>query len=311
MKELQETGFWKKLDKNKLFSAKVDDILRRSSYYAKKENTGIRVMGNSLIISYRSDLIERDNNCQFIDETMYEIFLDDEENLVINKTSGVLRSNYGYNFNDTEGGILDTYYSCEVYDMDGIELSFQSYSDTYNLDKRMFDGMKDGYMGALKNVYNPNLVSFANKTGALLHAKSIGESPRFTRQIRSKKDLGIVIASTCQFEKDGKVINPREEYYFNTFLSQQSTLNPTRMSVSRGFPFATIDANKVMKFSEIYINAGLTPKNYKDVANARFLSELEEEKTKNGKHVPKDVVEKYDLMIEKLKSNYKKDVRTR
>ena len=311
MEEIYETELWKRLEKNSLFSVKIEEILRRCLYYTKRDNIRMNVIGNKLVISYRSNVIERENNCQFVDETKYEVFLDNDDNLVINEASGILRSNYGYGFNNTDGGVLDTHYSCEVYDNDGVELSFQAYSDSHCLEKNMFDTYKIGFMSALDNAYNPNLVSFANSTGAMLHANIIGELPMFTRQIRSKNDLGVVISSTCQFEKNGKAVNPKEEYYFNTFLSQQAILSPTKMSVARGYPFATVDANNVMKFNEIYTNVGLTSKNYKEVANARFLSELEEEKIKNGKHAPKDVVEKYDLMIEKLRSHYKSDVRTR
>lgn len=300
MEEIYETEVWKNLDKNVLFRSKFEEILKKCMYYAEKNNVGISIKGNKLIITYYSRLMNRETDCQFIRNAKYEFSLDFDNNLIINEMIGSLRSNFGYDFVSSNGGELSTFYSCEVYDEDGIELSYQGYSDTYDINEPQFNAYKNGFLPAIETAYNPNLASFANVTGVYLHANIIGESGKFTRQIRSKNDLGVVINTSCQFDRTGKVINPKEEYYFNTFMSHQSLLNPGRISIARNFPFATLGDDHVMHFSKIY--SDLTMDNYKEKANAKFLNELLKEKDENGRHIPKEISDTYDLIIEKLEN---------
>ena len=300
MEDIYETELWKKLEKNALFKTKLDDILKKCSFYADNNNINVFIKDDKLIITYHSRVINRDIDCQYVRDTKYEIFLDKDNNLVINEMTGTLRSNYGYDFENTTGGVLVTDYFCEVFDEDGVELGYQGYSDLYDINDNQFKNYKNGFLSAIESVYNPNLVLMRNTGSKMVQASVHGELGRYVRQIRSRDNLGIVISSSCEFDNNGNALSPKEEYYFNTFLSKQPSLNPTRISFTKEHPFAIVDENKKMRFNKMYTKAGLTPKNYKEVANTRFLKELVEEKEQNGKHIPKDVSEKYDLMIGKL-----------
>ena len=83
-----------------------------------------------------------------------------KSNLVVNELSGSLRSNYGYDFDTTVGGVLDTSYTCETFDKDGIELAYQSYSDSYEVNEKQFFVYQAGFMKAIESAYNPNLSLF-------------------------------------------------------------------------------------------------------------------------------------------------------
>ena len=310
MEEIYNTVIWKDLEKNAFFCSKYNEIINQSLFYANDRETKIYVNDNKLIIAFRSKVINRENNCQFIKEAKYELFLDKNDNLIINELSGTLRSNYGYDLKNSDGGVLDTHYSCEVYDQDGVELAYQTYSDTYNINQNDFGIYCEGFLPVIEGTCNPNLVSYANSSGIFLHPIIVGDNARFTRQIRSKDNLGIVILSKCGFDKLGKVDSPKEEYYFNTFISNNVSTHPECISITRGYPFDTIDENHAMKFNELYTNSGLTPNNYQDVANDRFLKELQAGKNEEGRHVPKEILDKYDLMIEKLENRNKTLKRT-
>ena len=300
MEEIYDTEIWKNLEKNTFFSSKYNEIMKQCLFYADDRETKIYVSDNKLIITYRSKVINREDNCQFIKESKHEFFIDKNDNLIVNELSGRLRSNYGYDLINSDGGVLDTYYSCQAYDTDGIELAYQSYSDTYNVNKTDFEVYLKGFLPVIEGTCNPNLVTYANTTGLYLHPVIIGNNSRFVRQIRSKDDLGIVVSSKCSFDENGKVDNSKEEYYFNTFISNDSTSYPERISFTRDYPFATLDENHVMQFSDLYTNVGLTSNNYQDVANERFLKELLSEKEEKGRHAPKEIIDKYDMMIKKL-----------
>ena len=300
MEEVYETEVWKNLEKNKLFKNIFEDTLNKCLFYTDRDSINIRVVNKKLVLSYHSRVINRDNNCQLVRDTKYEFFQDKENNLIVNEMSGIMRSKFGYDFDNTKGGVLDTSYICDVYDQDGVELSYQSYSDSYNINESQFKAYRNGFLPAIESAYNPNLVSLVNSFKTNVRANIMGDSARLVRYVRSKDNLGIVVSSSLEYDKTGNVINSNEEFYFNTFFSKKPALNPSRISFTRHFPFATVDENNVMHFSEIYMNSGLTQKNYIDVANDRFLKELIEEKELNGKHAPKDVIERYDLMIKKL-----------
>lgn len=300
MEEIYESEVWKNLEKNELFRNKFEETLSKCMFYTDSNSINMKIVDRKLVLSYHSRVINRDNNCQLVRDTKYEFFLDKEDNLIVNEMSGIMRSDYGYDFDNAKGGILDTSYVCDVYDKDGVELSYQSYSDTYDINESQFRAYKNGFLPVIESAYNPNLVSLVNSSSASVRASIMGGSAKLIRQVRSKDNLGIVVNTSCEYDKKGMVVNPKEEFYFNTFLSKRPTLNPSRISFTRNFPFATVDENKVMHFNEIYMNSGLTPKNYVEVANDRFLKELIEERELNGRHAPKDVIEKYDLMIKKL-----------
>ena len=309
MDEIYETEVWKKLEKHALFKSKFDEIMAKCAYFVNKKDINVEIAGNKLVISYHSDVRNRELNCQFVRDTKYELYIDQNNGLIVNEYSGSLRSNYGYDFDNTVGGVLDTHYSYEGYDEDGIELLYQAYRDSIDVNKEKFDSYKNGFLNAVLDDYNPNLDSPNNNM--YLCALSIGNDAMYTRQKRTKNNLGIVVNSACRFDKLGKVIEPKEEYYFNTFITGNKALNPFKISFTRNYPFATVDDKKAMHFNELYTNSGLTSLNYREVADERFLKELVEERELNGKHVSKDVIDKYDVIIDRLKTKNNMKERTR
>ena len=319
IEELYETELWNKLNKNNAFYSKFNEVIKRCRYYVREEDVKLNIKDEKLVVSYKQPLRERENNCQCTSEVYFEFFLDDD-NLIINKISGEMRSNLGYDFSNSSGGVLDTSYSCEVYDPDGIELAYQGYMDSINLESDTFNVFKEGFSGALNSAFNPNLDQFANVTGVYPKSTVLGTNPWFVREIRSKDNLGIVEFSKCQFDETGKVINQQEKYFINTFYAEQSAMHPETICYMRDYPLAIIDENHQLHFNEIYKNISvgededhglrLTSENYKEVVKYRFLKELQDEKERIGRHAPKDVIDKYDLMIERLEQSMKKEERT-
>ncbi len=305
VEELYETALWQQLSKNGAFLNKFNEVINRCNYYVRSDDIKISIKDGRLVASYITPIRERELNCEEKSEVYFDFYIDEEENLVINEKSGTLRSNYGFDFINTVGGVLDTHYSCNVFDPDGIELAYQGYNDTISVDKKTFDVFKDGFSGAIDTPFNPKLDRYANSMGAYLKADVIGSNPRYFRQIRSKDNLGIVICNVCQFDQTGKVINPSETYYFNSFMSEQSAMRPEMINYSRSYPMAVID-EKGMHFSSTYTDSGLTQENYKEVAKTRFLKELQEEQQMLGRHVPKEVEDKYDLMIDRMQKSIDK-----
>ena len=310
MNDIRNTEIWQKLVQNPAFANIFDKIYGRYYQDTGFYNLNYSIEDNKLILHYKSNVRNREYNCQSFSEGLYEFFLDEENNLVINELSGTLSSNYGYTLNDTDGGVLDTSYSTEVYDKDGIELAFQSYHDEHNLDKESFNTFKDGFMGAIKRAFNPNLERYANSTGVYPVASVVGVNAKFYRNIRSKDNLGIVCSSSCGFNEKGGVQDTKEEYYFNTFLNKQSTYTPEKIHVIRFHPFASIDENNHMHFDETFTSVGLTDKNYEQVAKERFLKELVAEKKNQERYSPRETLDKYDLMIEKMENELKSNERT-
>ena len=66
-----------------------------------------------------------------------------------------------------------------------------------------------------------------------------------------------------------------------------------------------------MHFNNLYAKSGLNYNNYQKVAKERFLKELLNEKEENEKHVSREIIDKYDLMIEKIVGMPKEQERTR
>ena len=307
IEELYETDLWQRLTKNTIFFDKFNEVINRCNYYAREADIKLNINDNKIIVSYNIPIRERELNCQTNSEVYFEFFLDEEDNLIINEKSGTMRSNYGYDFANSEGGVLDTHYSCSAFDPEGIELAYQGYNDTIKLDKDSFDTFKEGYFSAINDAFNPNLDRYANKVGVYPKANVIGSNSRFIRQIRSKDNLGIVICSNCQFDNTGKVINSKEEYFFNTFLSQQSAMRPEMISHVREYPFAYIDDEFKMRFTNTYRESGLNRDNYEEVAKERFLRELLEDQQTLGRHAPKEVQDKYNLMINRLQRSVRNE----
>ena len=297
--EIRDTITWKYLMNHPKFLEVFNEVIKRCSFYMNINDLIINVSDKKMIISYNSNVRERELDCQYKLYNRVELSMDDENNLIINELSGSLESNYGYSFKDTSGGRLNTHYSCQVYDRDGIEVSYQSYGDRYNLDSNAFNIYKEDFSSVIKESYNPKLIDFANKTGVYCHPNIIGRDGRFLRQIRSHDNLGIVEVSKCSFNNNS-VVNPKEEYYFNTFFGSNSSRTPEMMHLITGFPFATIEKDNSLKFKDDYIKLGINPKNFRLVAKERFLKELKEQKDRYQKD--SQILDKYELMIKKIEN---------
>lgn len=303
IEKIKETLTWKHLCQNPKFEEEFEKAVKRYTYYISADELNFEISDMKLTISYKSKINNRDLDCQFKTFNKMEFSLADNDYLIINEMKGNLESNYGYDFQNTQGGKLNTNYSCSVYDTDGIELSYQGYGDQYPVDKKTFDEYKDDFSAVVLGAYNPNLITVANKTGVYCHPNLVGNNANFIRQIRDKNNLGIVEVSRCSFDKNKAVNNPREELYFNTFFGNNSNYTPDLMHIISGYPFATIDDKHVMHVKDDYIKLGLTNKNYKDVARERFLKELCEYRDNYKDN--KQIFDRYNVMIEKIENETK------
>ena len=75
----------------------------------------------------------------------------------------------------------------KVYDKGGVELAYQSYSDTIPVKRDMFNEYQDGIMRVVDYAYNPHLSNYANSKGGYPHADVIGNNSRFVRKISKKQ----------------------------------------------------------------------------------------------------------------------------
>ena len=296
--ELKNTVTWNRLINNPKFFEIFQSILNRCLYYTSLDDLLFTVNSGQIIVSYNSDVRNRELDCQHKLYNRFEISLDKDNNLIIDELSGSLESNYGYDFENTSGGKLNTHYSCVVYDNMGIELSYQSYGDRYILNPSLFEAYKSNFMSVINGVYNPKLYLYINKYDEYCHPSLIGNEAMFIRKARDINDLGIVKVSKCFFKKDNAIIDVEDEYYFNTFYGSKNSDSPELIRIMPGFPFAIVDKSKRMLFKDDYIKLGLNNTNYKNVAKERFLKELQELKGKYEND--KNTLGKYDLMIEKL-----------
>ena len=297
--ELKKTELWQELSTNKKFMEEFDKYLKDSMYNVDISDLVYEIGDNRLVACYNSNVKNRDLDCQYKVFDKIEFYLDEEGNIIINKLSGKLESNYGYDFLTTNGGVINTHYSCQVFDENGIELDYQSYRDKYHIDSDEFDALESDLKSVTETQYNPNLASYANVTGVYPRANLIGRGAKYIRQIRSKDNLGIVEMTRCSLTPDSRISDIKEEYYFNTFYTSAAKNNPELIHIINGFPFANI-VNNDIKINDDYVYLGLTPLNYREVAKDRFLKELQE--SKNDYKMNKDVSAKYDLMID-LMSN--------
>ena len=300
IEEVRETNSWDILTKNPKFQEEFQKVV---SYYEKNIGKAtIEHADNVIIVSYQSGVINRDLDCQ-LDEFVRVMFsIDEDNNLVINELNGKVESNYGYTFNNTNGGIFKTHYSTRVFDKDGIELAYQSYGDKFHLDNYEFKDYASDLKGVVLGAFNPNLGTLANVTGVYPHPAIIGKDARFIRHFRSKNDLGIVEVTRCSFNPDANIKDLSEEYYFNTFFVSPTKQFPELIHITSGFPFATISKDNNVIIEKDYLALGLSDTNYRDVARDRFQKELIEEKAniKND-----DILLKYDLVLDRLENEEK------
>ncbi len=305
IEKIKKTDIWNKLLSNPKFETEFGKFINNSSYDVDSDDLVFDLRNNKLIVYYTTRVKERDLDCQYKSFEQREFSLDKDNNLMINILDGRLESNYGYDFNNTLGGVINTYYSNVVYDTDGIELSYQSYSDKYHLDKNQFNIFKNDLREVILSAYNPNLSSLNKKNP---YPNVIGRFGRFIRQNRSKENLGIVEVTKYTMTPNANISDLKEELYFNTFYSNNSDYTPELIHIMNGFPFANIN-NDTFNVNKDFAKLGLTSKNYQEVARDRFLKELNE-----GKQAVlniQEALEKYNLMINRLEKERKIKERTR
>lgn len=294
LEKIKDSSAWKLLANNSKFIEEFEKAIRKCSYHVKPNELKVELSDKKIKLSYDSKINNRDLDSQFKSFTSFEFFLDNDNNLIINEVSGRLESNYGYDFKNTFGGKLITNYSCEVYDEDGIELSYQSYVDKYVLDNDTFNNYQNDLEKVVTGIYNPGLY---NKDNTYPKPNIIGEDGRFLKKNRTKDNLGIIEVFKCTLGKDNS-ISSNKEYYFNTFFDGTYSNSPELIHIMNGFPFATIN-NQDIRIKDDFAKLGLTGNNYQDIARERFLKELKESREKQ---VLKNqtILEKYDVMIEKV-----------
>ena len=299
IEEIKQSEVWRKLNTNPKFEEEFEKCTRNCLFSVRFIDLIIEIKDNKLIVHYDSNVKNRDLDCQYKMFDKTEFYLDEENNLVINKLDGKLESNYGYDFATTNGGVLNTYYCCQVYDNDGIEMDYQSYSDKHHLSREEFEDYNLDLSMAIEGAYNPHLSSYANVTGVYPRSNIIGRDVRFLKQIRSEDNLGIVEVTKCSLTPDARLKDIKEEFYFNTFLTAASKHNPELIHIVNGSPFAVVE-NNIVKIDDEYTKLGLTSENYRDVARDRFLKELSESRL--GFAHNSEVLPKYDLMIDKIEN---------
>lgn len=307
MDKIKNSETWKELLINPKFRQKFEECLKTYSYYANTQDLQFKVSDNKLIITYNSKIRNSDLKCQYklFDQT--EFFLDDNNNLIVNCLSGRFESDKGFKFKETSGGIINTHYSYETYDNDGIELAFGRYDDKYAFDKIEYNSFMEDFQSVILGAYNPELASQTTTKGVYPYPKVIGTGSQFIRYIRSIDNLGVVEVTKYSFNKGIRVCD--KEYYFSVLPNKEAIYTPELIHIIPGDPFARLDDDSNMKIEEKYLDLGLTENNYLEVAKERFLKELEDGKDKA--YAIDEIIIKYDLMIDKVERKEKIKKRTR
>ena len=296
---IKETKIWKELCTNSSFEKIYAGIINK---HMQDESKKVLIDQNRIIMNFSSPIRNRELSCQYRDYSQYEIYLDEKNNLIINKMVAEVRSNYGYDFSDNNGGLIDTSYSYNVYDSDGVELSYQNYNDSFSVDSITFDKYKEKY-DFEKNT-NPQLEKYVDNN-SMLDIPNLLErnNPSYVRRIRQSNDLGLVRVTSYTCTKNDSVFDYlKEELFFNTFLNTEAKRNPLKLHIVNGFPFATktLKRDIQLKICDDFLKTGLTSTNFRLVANDRFLKELREDRKKVINNP--ELLEKYDLMIEKVEN---------
>ena len=299
--EVYESELWEKLLNNRAFSSKFFEAVKVAQYYVGEDGIGFEIKDDTLIVSYCSPVLEREYNCQCTNARKYEMSIDKDGNLVVNEIFGTIHSNYGYNFLETEGGILETQYSCGLYDPDGVQLSYLGYTDTYTLEAYKFKKCKKEFPGNLEIDYTPSLVYYNDYTEYVPRPGERGSLSKYIRRTRLKDELAIVDNIECTYNDDGTAV-AKHELYLNTFLNHKDTLQPESINIVEGDPFAVVDNYGNIHINTRYLAQGYTIENYKEKAKEKFLNELKSDK----EHLlMEDVEAKYDLMISRLEGELK------
>ena len=232
-----------------------------------------------VVISYLSKPVNRDLDCQFKEFGWIEFSLDKEGNLVINESSGRIESKYGYNFENTDGGVLKTSYSYQEFTPEGIELVYRGYQDQMKLrsskevakDKSRevtFDDVFHNLRASIKSGYNPGLAAFDGKT---VRDNLLAKRPMLIEFSRSLDNLGLVKEFHCTFNNQMRATDKREKYHLN----RCTKANPYLMSTTYDLPpLAYREGNNNLVVN--YPNEGLTSRNYRRVAKDIYIKTLRE-----------------------------------
>ena len=296
--KIKNSEIWQNLLTNPKFKQAYEECVKRYSYYINPSDLRYRVTEDKFIIGYNSKIKSSDLGCQYRLFEQIEFFLDDKSNLIINGLSGRFETEKGNKFKNTNGGTINTHYSCNVYDPDGIELSFSRYDDRYDFDKIEYNSFMDDFKSVILGACNPMLSSSANNKGVYPYPKVIGKASQFIRQIRSIDNLGLVEVTKWSFNRDNRICD--KEYYFNVLLTNQDRYTPELIHIMSGEPFAILNENSIIEISEQYSDLGLTKDNYGLIAEERFLKELKE--GKKDLYYVDDIIVKYDILIDKIES---------
>ena len=285
---------------SKVFDEKLNQFLREASKYVDitKVNLGDPTFESTAIsfesyyfgsrkavFSYISEPINRDLDCQYKQFAWIEFSLDKEGNLVTNKKSGRIESKYGFNFEETNGGILETNYSYQVFTPEGIELLCRIYHDQINLrsskeikndstnkkDTNKEVSFNDVYghlRGSVKGGYNPRLAEFDSKD---FKENKLSNKPVFKEFSRSLDNLGLVKKFQCSFNQKTKRTDKKEEYHLDRCTRSNPYIIPMTYNLP---PLAYREGSNNLVVN--YLNEGLTSRNYRSVAKSIFIKTLRE-----------------------------------
>ena len=280
---------WKFLSESSpVFEEKVNCFLRNASYHVNVKNFNIDAIdmgresdvvhlethyygSRKFALSYNSGIRNRDLDCQYRLYRRIEFTLDANDNLVIKEMSGRLESKYGYNFENTKGGMFKTNYSYQVFTKEGIELLYRGYSDQSTIKEEDFYSY-DRNLGVCTRVgYNPVLENINdNKYGSFAWSKHT----RFTELSRSLDNLGLVKEVVFNGNHDELMKNQDVEYHLNTFMTDKHDIDPYLIHINRGIlPIAYV---KDGKLAVNYAECGVTKDNYQNLAKFRFATGAEE-----------------------------------
>ncbi len=291
--DILETELFKKLSENNAFVTKFYEVTKRIEHFSG-ENAIFSIDNDILSVGYTMPIHERETNCEDKSEATYEFCLLNG-NLIVNEKFGTIRSNYGYTFKDKRGGIIDTTYTCSLYDQDGIELVSQRYVDSYDIKPYDLEDAVDNLRVRINEEYNPSLLYYSTITDQAPAPAKFGDDRTYTRLMREKDSLGLVESIELVYNNDSTPQQIKHELYFNTFLSHSLSSQPESISIIPGYPIGYVEKDDTKVFyPTITKRYGITEDNYKKLANERFLNELKADRCQLSLV---DIEKKYDMMI--------------
>lgn len=282
---------------SKVFEEKLKHFLQTASEYVDitKVNVGDATFESDRInfetfyygskkvaLSYVSKPINRDLDCQFKKFCWIEFSLDKDGNLVVNESTGKIESKYGYNFENTDGGVLETSYSYQEFTPEGIELMHKRYHDQIELKSSKeiekekgnenhevsFDDVFRHLRGCVKGGYNPRIDEFDSKN---MRENILANKPIYKEFSRSLDNLGLVKKFQCSFNQKTKRTDKKEEYHLDRCTRSNPYVIPMTYNLP---PLAYREGSNNLVVN--YLNEGLTSRNYRSVAKSIFIKTLRE-----------------------------------